>query len=61
MVTLLIENRQQADAIIYLLNQGIEIERLRLEFLELTKSNTLDSYIQIMEGERFLTSLIAAG
>lgn len=48
-------------AIIHLLNEGVALERLRLEVQELTKSDTLDSYVKIMQGERFLTLLITSG
>lgn len=61
MITLLIETRQQADAILYLLEQGIEVERLKLQVQQLTKSYTMDSYIKILHGEKVTSLLIASG
>ena len=43
-----------------ILQQGIEIERLKLEVEDITSKNTLDSYISIMQCERFLHLLLAA-
>ena len=48
-------------ALYYLVDQGIQVEKLRLEFLEASKSDTLKSYINIQHGERFLTLLITSG
>lgn len=61
MITLHIENRQQADAILYLLEQGIEVEKLKLQVQQLTKSYTMDSYLKILHGEKVTSLLIASG
>lgn len=61
MITLHIENRQQADAIIYLLEQGIEMERLKHEIEQATNSESIESHLKIIQGEMFMSSLIASG
>lgn len=61
MITLHIESRQQADAILYLLEQGIEVERLKLQVQQLTKSYTMDSYLKILHGEKVASLLIVCG
>lgn len=45
--------------LIYLLKQSIEVEELKLQFREAADLNTLDSYVKVMQGERFLSLLIA--
>jgi hypothetical protein len=45
----------------YLIKQSLEMERMRLEFLQSCKCDTIDSFSKIMQGERFLTLLIATG
>jgi hypothetical protein len=37
----------------YLLQEGIELERLKLELLRITKENSVDSHLTILEGGRF--------
>lgn len=50
----------EAETIIYLLNQGIEIERLKLEIEHCTDSDGIESHIKIIHGERFTSLLIAS-
>jgi hypothetical protein len=54
------ENNIDPQTIIYLLKEGIQLERLKLEVKENTESETLQTFNKIMEGERFLTILISA-
>lgn len=54
------ESHIQPEIVYQLLKQGIEVERLRLQFNEANGSATLDSFVKIMQGERFLSLLIAA-
>jgi hypothetical protein len=56
-----LEFNSDHETIIYLLKQGIEVEKLHLEYLEMMQSDTLDSFVKIMKGERFLTMLISSG
>lgn len=60
MITLHIETREHADAIIHLLIQGIEIELLRLEIQHCTNSDSIESRIKIIQGKQFVSLLIAA-
>jgi hypothetical protein len=55
-----LEFNSDHETIIYLLKQGIEVEKLHLEYLESLQSDTLDSFVKIMKGERFLTMLITS-
>jgi hypothetical protein len=48
------------EVIAYLLKQGIEVENLRLEVLKSTNSESIESHIKIIQGEGFLSLLIAA-
>jgi len=47
------EHELQVETIIYLLNQGIEIERLKLEIQHCTDSDSIESHLKIINGERF--------
>lgn len=58
--TFLRENELQADVILHLLNQGIEVERLKLEIHRCTNAESIESHIKIIHGERFSSLLIAA-
>ena len=40
--------------IAYLLQQGIELERLRLQMYRVIEANSVESHITILEGDRFL-------
>jgi hypothetical protein len=51
----------EPSTLVYLLRQSIQVEELKLEFHQAADCDTLDSYLKIMQGERFLTLLIAAG
>lgn len=61
MTILEFETPEQAEAILHLLQQGIEVERLRLQVQQLTKSHTMESYLMILHGEKVTSLLIASG
>lgn len=54
-------HRLEAEKLGFLLQQGIEVERLRLQVEHCTNSESIESHVKIMHGERFLSLLIAAG
>ncbi len=47
------ENELPADTIIHLIQQGVEIERLKLEIMRCTESESISTHIKILQGERF--------
>ena len=53
MITVTIDN-EQLKALTRLLNLGIEVERLNLEIYRCLKTNSVDSHVAILEGERFV-------
>lgn len=53
-------HRLEAEKLGFLLQQGIEVERLRLQIEHCTESESIESHIKIIQGERFLSLLIAA-
>lgn len=53
-------NNIPPETISYLLEQGIECERIRLQVQEATESDTLNSHIKLLQGERFLALLTSA-
>lgn len=57
----LIQHNLDAATLYYLLEQGIELEELRLQLLESLGGESLDSYVKIMQGARFLNLLVASG
>lgn len=52
--SLIHESQLDPYAIAYLIREGINVERLRLQFLESSNGNTLNSFEVIMQGERAL-------
>lgn len=58
--TFLRENELKADAILHLLHQGIELERLKLEIHRCTNADSIESHIKIIHGEKFSSLLIAS-
>lgn len=50
----------QPETILFLINQGIEIEKLKLELQRFTNSESIESHIKILQGERFTSLLIAS-
>lgn len=56
----LIQHNLDAATLYYLLDQGIEVEELRLQLMESIGGESLDSYVKIMQGARFLDLLIAS-
>lgn len=59
--SILSECQSDPQAIAYLLQQGIEAEELRLQFFDPIHTDTIESFTKIMNGERFLSLLIATG
>lgn len=45
------------ERITYLLNEAIQLERLKLEICRATKSECIESHITILEGERLVSLL----
>lgn len=45
------------ERITYLLNEAIELERLKLEIYRITKSESIEAHITILEGERLVSLL----
>lgn len=45
------------ERISYLIREGIELERLKLEIQRATKSESVESHITILEGERLVSLL----
>lgn len=58
--SILSECHLEPETLVYLLQQGIDVEHLRLGFQEPINGEDLDSFIKIMQGERFLALLIGA-
>lgn len=56
-IPLMEEHHIYPENIIHLLNEGIEIERLRLQVQKATNAESIESHIKIMEGERFISLL----
>ena len=54
---LLQEHHICPQSIIHLLREGIQIERLALQIQKSTNSESVESRIKILEGERFITLL----
>jgi hypothetical protein len=48
------------NAILYLLQQGIEVEKLRLEFLQSANAESIESHCRILQGEQFASILTVA-
>ena len=59
--TLLNHYDLEPSALFYLLEEGIEIERLKLEVQRCSSGDSIESHIRIIHGERFLMLLTAAG
>lgn len=51
------DNKFRADYIAALLEQGIELERLKSEVEEATKSEKYETTVRILQGERFLSAV----
>lgn len=60
MTTLTFETSQQAEAIGYLLAQGIELEKIKLETQHVLDAESIESRLRILHGENALTQLIIA-
>lgn len=43
--------------IAYLIQEALELEKLKLEFYRTANGNSIESHITILEGNRFLTLL----
>lgn len=52
--TFLAEQGIQPEAILHLLTQGIEIEKLRLEVCRCVDAECIDSRVIVMQGERLI-------
>lgn len=62
MIHLTIESCTQAAAIIYLIEQAIELEKLKLEVHRaLQNSESIDCHIRILQGGQFINYLTVAG
>lgn len=57
----LIKHNLDAATLYYLLEQGIEVERIRLQMLQCTKAPSIESHVKIIQGERILSLLTAIG
>lgn len=51
------ESHIQPEYICQLLNQGIEVERLRLQIHQVTETESIESHVRILQGERFMSLL----
>lgn len=51
------KNNLDIDNLCYLIEQGIEMERLNLEVTRSMKGDSVSVYSKLMEGERFLSLL----
>lgn len=58
--TFLIENNLRPEFIAYLLQQGIEIERLRCQIEDSKEYENYENTIRILQGERFYSILSVA-
>lgn len=56
----LLEHQLDADDIFYLVEQGIEMERLKLEIARSANADSVSCYTRIMEGERLLCLLLCS-
>lgn len=56
----LLENNLRPEFIAYLLQQGIEIERLRCQIEEPEDSDNYETKIRLLQGERFYSILSVA-
>lgn len=50
-----------AERLLSLIEQGIEIEKLRLEMQHATTSESIESRLNIIHGERFISLLLVLG
>lgn len=50
-----------SDRLLSLLQQGIEIEKLRLEMQHVTNAESIESRLNIIHGERFVSLLLVLG
>lgn len=55
--SLLHEHQIKPTTILYLIEQGIELEKLKLEVNYQLKAKSIDSFTAIMQGERFISLL----
>lgn len=57
LVRFLKEHNIDADDICHLVDQGIEMERIKLEIMRSTNGDSIGCYVRIMEGERLVSLL----
>lgn len=61
LISLLSEHNVNAETLYQLLEQGLEMERMNLQLSEsIPNSNSVESFVKLMEGERLLSLLTAA-
>lgn len=54
------QNQINYQSINYLLEEAVELERLKLEVHRLTDIESVESHVKILEGERLITLLAAS-
>lgn len=57
----MVENDFRPEYLAMIFEQGIEMERLKLQVQQSTKSESIESHVRIFHGERFLSVLTVVG
>lgn len=60
MITIKIESPSQVEAIRHLIEQGIELEKLRLEVRHVLDAESIESRLRILHGENVVAQLTVA-